>query len=252
MQSLKFPLIRIGGAVVAIGTLVCVLVLGVGSAAAASLSYSLVLASGATSSGGGSVMLTSTGSAVQMQIDLSGARAGNSYSLSVCTNNGTSYGCTAAGTIITDASGSFHGTALLALPAQIDLITLVNSADQLDAYQAVTGTTPLYSNTSLATRAYSFPYGTTVAYGTGYSYPYGLGASITLPAGAQVMADGTIMLPASSTTTASACPVGYHGPLLLSTSGSVGTSYQYSALYGLIAVPSATVPSGAGTMLIYC
>src|SRR5690349_21422996 len=130
MQVLRSHGIRIAGLLTAIATLAGILVVGAGSAAAATLSYSLTPAPGANSTGGGLIGLTPLVGGVQVQIDLSGARAGNTYNLSLCTNIGVTYSCASGGTITTDFTGSFHGSTTVASLSQIDLVTLVNTVDQ--------------------------------------------------------------------------------------------------------------------------
>ncbi len=217
MHFLKSRTSRLVGLLAALAMLVGALVVGVGSAAADTFSFPLLPVAGANSSGSGIVSVTPFVGTILVQIDLNGARAGNSYNFAICSNTGVALSCTSGGTITTDATGSFHGSVFAGSSARTDLLTLVNTVDPSDAYQAVTGTMDVSSTPFRGVAPiYPDPSGMGVGYPGGNSTSFFITTPGTLPAGAVTAPDGSILFPATGGNLLSfACPVGYSGPLLL-------------------------------------
>src|SRR5690242_5168993 len=99
MQRFKLRGGRIAGVLGALTMLGGALALGAGAVSADTGVFPLTPIPGSSSTGGGSVTVFPTSAGMQVQIDLSGARAGNAYNVSICTDTGVSFACVSGGTI---------------------------------------------------------------------------------------------------------------------------------------------------------
>jgi hypothetical protein len=169
------------------------------------------------------------GSGLLVRIDINGARPRTYYRISACANLGGQYSCTSdanSDVAMSDAFGGIHGSFATPAPVRTDLVTVANTADANDKYQAwFSGVTPFYTQAVMpATQVYSNGNGLVV-----------------VPAGAQVYPAGV-------------CPRGFVGPLTVA----VGPTAPYTGIYTYWTYYTwpyyqfPAVPAAMTTVTVYC